>query len=292
MAQLVEASAALTEATAAADPTRPPTPEEDQALLAHTELHRQLDEITARHALLMHAAVLADAEEATGPATHTTIAAAQQATPHNGYRTADEAMANHAAFMARVGAGEDRIALTVGEQRQLTRDALHRLFPQAVGSSGLHLMRAQLIEHSGLGLDAYNRAYRAIGEASCDLEKLSADYCSNTAEPGSRPPVTAQQVDEARTRVQEADDYFADLQLSRRATLRAVAVLDGAAGLEPSCESAATRAARIAGQSRHRALQTAPAAADPRRGSASTDHQTQHTGHLQTRPTGLGIRLP
>lgn len=35
--------------------------------------------------------------------------------PHNGYGTADEAMANHAAFMAQSGAGEDRIAGTVGE---------------------------------------------------------------------------------------------------------------------------------------------------------------------------------
>jgi hypothetical protein len=289
MAQLAAAAAALTEATAAADPTQPPTPQEDQALLTHTELHRRLDELTAQHALLMHAAVLADAEQAAGQATHTAIVAAQQATaPHDGV---GNPMANHAAFMSQVHAAEDRIAHTLGQQRQLTHDALHRLFPQARGSSGLHLLRTQLIEHSGLGIDAYRRAYRAIGEAGRDLEQLQAGYRSNTVEPG-RTPVTAEQVNAAREKAQQADDYFAELQLSRTVTRRAVTVLDGVTGLGPSTDSATSRAANIAAQSRQRALQSTPAAAEPQHSGASTDHQGQHTAHLQTPPAGPGIRMP
>ncbi|MER6473234.1 hypothetical protein [Streptomyces collinus] len=42
-------------------------------------LHRELEELTARHALLMHASVLADAEAAAEPAKHAAVVVAAQA---------------------------------------------------------------------------------------------------------------------------------------------------------------------------------------------------------------------
>ncbi|RNF81161.1 hypothetical protein [Streptomyces botrytidirepellens] len=285
MEQLVRAATALTQSTAAADPNRPPSAQEDQALLAHSRLHGELDELTARHALLMHASVLADAEAAAVPATHEAIVAAAQASEAQAQpTTAAEVTAAQEAFMAQVNAAEGRIAETLDAQRQLTRDALHRIFPQAVTNSALHTVRTQLVEHSGLGLDAYNQAYRAMRETGHALESLVARYRSKTLEFG-RPTVTTEQLEQARTAAQNADSHFADLQHSRPLTLRAVKALDGAAHLDPSpSDSVATRAARLAARLRESALPATPTA--PRTDAAARQAQ-QH--NLQTPQAGPGI---
>lgn len=286
MEQLVQAATALTQSTASADPSRPPSTREDQALRTHSLLHGELDELTAHHALLMHASVLADAEAAAVPASHAAVVAAAQASEaHPRPTTAGELIAGQEAFMAHVNAAEDRIAETLDAQRQLTRDALHRIFPQAVTSSGLHMVRTQLVEHSGLGLDAYNRAYRATRETGRTLEGLEARYNSGTVEFG-RLPVTAEQVDQARAAVKKADTHFADLQRSHPLTLRAARTLDGAARLDPSpSDSLAARAARLTAQFRERTRLTAPV--QPRTDSAAQQtHQHQNLQASQARSGG------
>ena len=289
MANLAHAATRLTEASAAADTEQPAGPQESQATRQHTDRYQELDELNARHALLMHASVMAEAEAAGETAGHDAIAAAQGTEDiRTRPRTTGEMWASHEAFMAQVNAAKDRIAQTLGVQRQLTRDALHRLFPQTVGSRGLHQLRAQLIDHSGLGFAAYNQAWRAIGDTAQTLEYLETRYRSGTVEPG-RPPVTAEQVEQARTTAHDASRDFDDLKRSQPLTLRAVKALDGVAGLDPSStDSIAARAAKITAQSsRRRALPSTAAAAHPRLG-ASTDQQAQHTAHLQTPPNGLG----
>ncbi|KOV92256.1 hypothetical protein [Streptomyces sp. NRRL B-3648] len=145
----------------------------------------------------------------------------------------------------------------------------------------------QLIDHAGLGLAAYNAAWRAIGDTARALESLQAGYRNATADFG-RPTVTAQQVEQARTAAQDAGPYFDDLKRSRPLTPRAVKALDGVAGLEPSpSDSIAHRAARITQQSRRRAQQPQPAASlnDP---AAHPDQQT----HSLQGPQTPGARLP
>lgn len=287
MAHVVDAATALTKARAAADLERPAGVEESRAMRAHTDRHRELEELTAEHALLMHAHVMADAEAAAVAARHDAIVAAAQAseqmpTP----RTSAEILAYHEAFMARVNAAEDRIAHTLGAQRQITRDAMHRLFPQHTGHSGVHHLRTQLIDRAGLGFAAYNAAWNAIGDTARTLESLQAAYRSNTVEFG-RPPVTAQQVEQARTAAEDARPYFDDLKRSRSLTLRALKALDGAAGLEPSSsDSIAQRAARITRQSLKRAQQPEAAA----RGIPSADRHPQ--AHSPQTPPTPGLRLP
>ncbi|MER6434177.1 hypothetical protein ABT272_41865 [Streptomyces sp900105245] len=81
MDRLARATSTLAQATAAADVHEPVSPQQDAALLSHRSLHQELEELTARHALLMHASVLADAEAAAEPAQHAAVvAAAAQAT--------------------------------------------------------------------------------------------------------------------------------------------------------------------------------------------------------------------
>jgi hypothetical protein len=287
MSHLVQAATALTQARAAAEPNQPRSTRESETLHTHNNLHEHLNDLTARHALLMHASVLADAEAAAVPAAHAAIlAAAQTADTMPRPSTAAELAADHKAFMAQVNVAEDRIAQTLGTQRQLTRDALHRIFPQVVDSSSQHRLRTQLVEHSGLGLDAYNGAFRALRDTERTLESLEAGYQGDTVEFG-RPPVDAEQVEAARAAVQRAESRFDDVQTSRPLTLRALKALKGAAGLEPSDpDTVAARAARIAAQSRERTLLTAPAA---RRTDAVAEHEQHHT--LQAPQAGPSTRL-
>ncbi|MER6452774.1 hypothetical protein ABT270_09115 [Streptomyces sp900105245] len=265
MARLARATTVLAEATAAADADQPASPQEDAALLAHRSLHQELDELTARHALLMHASVLADAEAAAEPAEHAAVVAAAQAT--EGQRppsTAAEMAAARDAFMAHVNGVEDRIAATLAEQRRLTREALQRIFPYAVTSTGRHTVRRNLLENSGLSLDAYTQASRAIGESARKLQSVEAAYRSGAVSFG-RPPVSHHDVEQARAALQRAEARFADMRISRPNTVRALKALDGAAHRDPSPpEAPAARAARIAAQSRERSkateLRTDPAA--------------------------------
>lgn len=212
MDSLVHAETTLTEESATAGPERF-AHAESQARRLHTDLHQELDELNARHALLMHTYVLAEAEAAGKTASQHAIITAAQATEtaHGRPRTTEEMHTTHKALMTEVNAAEDRIARTLGEQRQLTRDALHRLFPQTVSSFGLHQLRSQLIDHSGLGLDAYNKAWHAIGATAQNLERLEARYRNGITGP-DRAPVTAKQLEQARTTAQEAEAYFTELQ--------------------------------------------------------------------------------
>ncbi|MGW1506119.1 hypothetical protein ACWCQW_48050 [Streptomyces mirabilis] len=70
---LVQASTthALTrDAAAQAETCKTPSPAEDEAMRTRTRAGQDLHELTARDALLMHADVLADAEDAAGAALH------------------------------------------------------------------------------------------------------------------------------------------------------------------------------------------------------------------------------
>ncbi|MFF9158521.1 hypothetical protein ACF1AB_40570 [Streptomyces sp. NPDC014846] len=288
MDRLARATSALAQATAAADVNQPPSPQEDAALLSHRSLHQELEELTARHALLLHASVLADAEAAAEPAQHAAVVAAAQATearPRPG--TAAEMVAAEDAFMAHVTGVEDRIAETLAEQRRLTVEALQRIFPYAVSSTGRHTVRRNLLENSGLGLDAYQQAYWAIGESARKLESVEAAYRSGAVSFG-RPPVSQDDVEQARAALQRAETRFADLRISRPYTVRAVGALDRAVHHEPP-EARATRAARIAAQSRERSKTTAPAA-PPTHVAAPTAEQVRQTHHSAAQQHQPGVR--
>ncbi|MGP3953483.1 hypothetical protein [Streptomyces sp. 7N604] len=290
MEDLTHATGRLAEVTAHRDLAQPPTSDEraaqDHAASWRNYYQDRLAELDAQHAMLMHASILADAEEAATPATHELIIAASQATERSA-QPGEHPRQTHQAFMAEVEAGERRIADVLAEQRQLTRDALHNLFPKLTGRQGLHTLRTQLIEHSGLGIDAYTRAYDAIGQAGRRLRELEANHQSGYVEFG-RQPVTGEQVEQARADVENAEQRFADLRASRPPTLRAVKVLDGVAGMEPSASgSLAARAARIKTPSRERAVQPPAAATEPLRAD-----DTQHTHHLQQPGTGQIAHLP
>ncbi|MFD8376892.1 hypothetical protein ACFV2Z_40145 [Streptomyces sp. NPDC059688] len=288
MDRLARATAVLAEATAAADADQPASPQEDAALLSRSSLHQELDELTARHALLMHASVLADAEAAAEPAKHAAVVVAAQAT--EGQRRpsmAAEMAAARDAFMAHVNAAEDRIAQTLSEQRRLTREALQRIFPYAVTSRGRHTVRRNLLENSGLGIDAYQQASRAIGENARKLQSVEAAYRSGAVSFG-RPSVSHDDVEQARAALQRAETRFSDLRISRPNTLRALRALDRAVHHEPSgSEAPAARAARIAAQSRERSKTTAPTA--PRTHTATTAaeqvHQAHHSAAQQHQPS-------
>ncbi|MGW1090678.1 hypothetical protein ACWD4L_31325 [Streptomyces sp. NPDC002596] len=155
----------------------------------------------------MHATVLADAAEAAIPAARAAIASASQTTETQGRRrTIADVIAGQEAFMPQVDMAEDRIAQSLIAQRQLTRDALRRLFPHIVGSTGLHVLRNQLIEHSGLGRDACNQAYRRVADGpqrtriaelpgkirdlEHDLPEGSLSECPATVRGADPPPAT------------------------------------------------------------------------------------------------------
>ncbi|MFI0813423.1 hypothetical protein [Streptomyces echinatus] len=286
MDRLVRATSALAEATAAADADQPASPQEDAALLSHSSLHQELEELTARHALLMHASVLADAEAAAERAQHAAVVAAAQGTEaQRRPSTAAEIVAARDDFMAHVNAAEDRIAQALSEQRRLTREALQRIFPYAVTSTGRHTVRRNLLENSGLGLDAYHQAYRAIGEGALKLETVEAAYRSGAVSFG-RPSVSHEDVEQARAALQRAESRFADIRISRPNTLRALRALDRAVHQEPSASDApAARAARIAAQSRERFNATAPAA--QRTHSATEQVRQAHDSSAQRQP---GVR--
>ncbi|WP_331725930.1 hypothetical protein [Streptomyces sp. NBC_00470] len=287
MANLAAAESALTTTQAGADTELPPGPLENQALRWRTDVHQELTELNSRHALLMHASVLADAEKAAEQARQHAIATAARAidVTHDRPVTTGAEPSGHEAFMTQVHAAEHRIARTLETQRLLTRDAMHRLFPQTAHSSSLHDLRARLIDHSGLGIDAEFEASRAVVAAEDRLARLLAPAREGTVDPG-RAPGSEQERAAARETVREAESAFRDLERSRAMTLRAVRVLDGAAGLEPSSsDAAAALGARIAEQSRRRAQRTGPTA--PRHEPAA---QQQRFG-----PQGVqapGARLP
>jgi hypothetical protein len=92
-----------------------------------TYFRQWLQELDARHALLMHATVLADARAAAATAKQQTVIAAstlaQTSAETAPPRTAGEVWAKHEAFMAQVTAAEKRIDQTLEVQRQATRDA-------------------------------------------------------------------------------------------------------------------------------------------------------------------------
>ncbi|MFJ8035993.1 hypothetical protein [Streptomyces sp. NPDC096032] len=289
MDRLARAASALAHATAGADVNQPPSPQRDAALLSHSSLHQELEELTARHALLLHASVLADAEAAAEPAKHAAVVAAQatEARPRPG--TAAEMAAAEDAFMAHVTGVEDRIAETLAEQRRLTREALQRIFPYAVTSTGRHTVRRNLLENSGLSLDAYHHAYRAIGESARKMESVTAAYRSGAVSFG-RPPVSQDDVEQTRAALQRAETRFADLRISRPNTLRALRALDRAVHHEPSGpEAPAARAARIAAQSRERSKTTAPTAPPTHVAAPAAEqvHQAHHSAAQQHQP---GVR--
>ncbi|SEC04850.1 hypothetical protein SAMN05216532_0300 [Streptomyces sp. 2231.1] len=260
--------------------------------MLRTDPVRSTCAFTPTNALLMHAGVLADAEAAAEPAKHAAIVAAAQATePQMQARTAADLKAVQEAFMHHVTRAEEGINHALQEQRCLAREALHRIFPAAITHTGLHQVRTHLIEGSGLGLDAYHQAYREIGRQERRLVELQAAYRSAVVDFG-RPAVTHDDVEQARTAAADARTTFEDLRISRPHTLRALKALSNAARQDyPAPDTPATRAARLAAQSRERARTAAastPAAA-PRTDPAA-QQQARHAGLQSGLREGPGLR--
>ncbi|MFI8194513.1 hypothetical protein ACIF8T_38350 [Streptomyces sp. NPDC085946] len=248
---------------------------EDRALGGRRYIRDRLDDLAVRHALLLHAAVLHDAEQAAMTAKHRAVLTTSTATlpPADTPRTTGESLAEHDAFMAHLTAAENRIDQVLQTQRQMTRDALHRLFPRSGHALGMHELRTRLLDRSRLGLDDHTRAHQQICTTARDLQA----YFRRGHTQFGQLTVTEQDLSQARDRHHYAEQYFGDLQESRRGTLLALKALDTVAGLEPTPPgTAAERAARIAAQSRQRARQgpaEEPRTADP------AEMQRQHTQH-------------
>ncbi|MFE9291947.1 hypothetical protein [Streptomyces olivaceus] len=306
--QAAEAAAVWNDDRRPADPVQAgaphhPSPLQHQAQAArraedHARDNRRFfqDRLTgldASHALMMHAAVLHDSEQAAATARHRAVVDAAEATlpPASAPRTASDYQAEHDNFMAHVTAAEEGIDHVLAAQRQTTRDALQRLFPRSGHAQGMYTLRTRLIDRSRLGLDDYHRAHQQIGNTWRALQDLEADFTSRHT-PFGRPPVTEDDITRARDRHRYAEQYFADLQESRRTTLTALKALDTVTDLAPTPPGSATaRAARITQQSRERA-QTAQALATPlpnRSGTTSgpaggnglSQRQDQSHGHQE-----------
>ncbi|MFD4243635.1 hypothetical protein ACFWP3_18865 [Streptomyces sp. NPDC058525] len=269
---------------------RPRDPDEAAALQTRDYFVGQLERMNAHHSVLMHGAVLAEAEAAAEQARHQAVVAAAQATlPRTPRTTVAETEADHEAFMAHVTTAEARVDQALGEQRQHARDALHRHFPKAGGSYGMHV-RTRLLDRSGLGLDAYNRAYQAMGQTGRRLDQLERRMAGGAVEFGQE-RVTPEQVAEAAKRHSDAKQHFEDLGVSLPATLAALNALDRARELPPSGPAGtAARSAQITAQSRERTLQ---AHTPPGPGSAA--HTTQQprpdqSGHLPQNAPRPGMR--
>ncbi|MER6279685.1 hypothetical protein ABT202_25910 [Streptomyces sp900105245] len=130
MDRLICATTVLAEATAAADVHQPFSPQQDAALLSRGSLHQNLEELTARHALLMHAGVLADAEAAAEPAKHAAVVAAAQATEVE-RQPVDGAVHHRPSGSEAPAARAARIAAQSRERTAATAPAAPRTQPAA-----------------------------------------------------------------------------------------------------------------------------------------------------------------
>ncbi|MGW1506118.1 hypothetical protein ACWCQW_48045 [Streptomyces mirabilis] len=165
----------------------------------------------------------------------------------------------------------------------MTCEALHRIFPSAATRNGMHAVRRNLLEYSGLGADDLSRAHELVGSRGRTWEHLNAAYRSNVVEFG-RPPVTHEQVEAAHAAFQWAHTAFDDLRISRPRTQRALNALNRAATPDAPAASRRARAAQIAEQSRQRSRHTAPAT--PPRTPAETQPQQAHP-EAQQRQSGM-----
>ncbi|MGW1987788.1 hypothetical protein ACWCPJ_35950 [Streptomyces collinus] len=111
---------------------------------------------------------------------------------------------------------------------------------------------------------------------------MEAAYRSGAVSIG-RPPVSHEDVEQARAALQRAETRFADLGVSRPNTLRALKALDAAVRDPSPSDAPAARAARIAAQSRERAA--APAA--PRTSPAADQVHQAHNPSPQHHQSGL-----
>ncbi|MGW9029017.1 hypothetical protein ACWGQ5_33780 [Streptomyces sp. NPDC055722] len=247
-----------------------------------------LEELNARHAVLMHGSILADAEAAATTAKQQAVIAFSEATEAAAPRTVGERLAMEEAFVARVDAAEEGIDQVLGIQRQLTRDARQRLYPQTAGSWSVRDLRTLLVDRGPIGQQGYTEAYEAVGAAARALSSLEERLGSGYVDFGS-PAVTKEQVEQARQKHERAEQYFADVSISRPVTLRALKAVDSVAGLRPTRGGGVLGyAAQIAADSRNR---TAQPVKTPERGADhATAQQLQQAHHLQLHQPGSGIR--
>ncbi|RNG38006.1 hypothetical protein [Streptomyces botrytidirepellens] len=278
MEQLVQMSVTLTEVTSKHG--QPPPYFQHW----HTACQKHLNELNSRHALLMHATVLAEAEVAADAAKQMAarIATEPPLLPDPGGRPRT-AEAIQEAYMEEVNAVDQAL----NEQRQLTRDAMHHLFPHAVGTSGLHLLREKLIHNSGLDSGTYERALQAVGDAQRELGARQSRLNSGYRESGSV-PMTTEHVEHARTEFHNVKRRHDDLLVSLLVGTRAMKALERVVDLPPSKpDGIAARTARIAAQICQRSR--APAAIAPRADALATEQQYRHAQHSATPHIGPSI---
>ncbi|MGI5133806.1 hypothetical protein [Streptomyces sp. CA-106110] len=255
---------------------------------------QRLEELNCRHAVLMHASILADAEAAATTAKRQAVIAASDAFETTGEtapqpRTAGERIALEEGFMARVTAAEEGIDQVLDVQRQWTSDARHRLYPQTAGTWTMRNLRTLLVDNGPIGERGTEEAYQAARRAERTLRDREERLNSGYVDFGS-PAVTKEQVDQARKELQRTQQYLQDIMSSSPLTLRALKALDSVAGLRPSQSAngiagVAERAAQVAADSRSR---TRSADAEPRSAGAATQ-QLQHALYAPQQP-GSGIR--
>ncbi|WP_330342657.1 hypothetical protein [Streptomyces sp. NBC_00557] len=254
--------------------------------------HR-LEDLDARHAVLWHGLALVDAQHAAQRARHVGAVAAAQATLSPADQpppTMQQVLAEHDAFNAydtQLQTVREHIDHILAEQRQATRDALHRLLPRTVGRRAMARLRTQLVDNSPLGRNAELKAIRALFAANAEFETLQARFTNGTPQPG-RPPVTENEVHEAQGRLRQAERELAELRSARLDTLRALDALDSVADLTPTpATGSAARATQITAESRARTHSRTHAAGRPRHDDRTAEQHPLPHGQAPPRGTGL-----
>ncbi|MFG3207357.1 hypothetical protein [Streptomyces sp. NPDC048192] len=316
MEELVRAEARLLQARTAAQPGHGPVPAgaepgdalsrvrqirhrrraqglEADARGAREYARHRLEDLDARHAVLWHGLALVDAQHAAQRARHVGAVAAAQATlsPADQLPTTTEGvLAEHDAFEAfdtQLQAVRERIDHVLAEQRQSTRDALHRLLPRTVGRRAMTRLRTQLVDNSGLSRNAELKVIRALFAAKAEFENLQARFTNGTPQHG-RPPLAEEEVLKAQRRLKQAERELAQLRSSRLDTLRALDALDSVADLTPTpATGSAARAIHITAASRARTRLHTTAAGRPRHDDRTAEEHRLPHGQAPQRGTGL-----
>jgi len=262
----------------AADPAH--REEQRHAQIGQSRCQSRLDHLTRQHALLQHCAALADAEDAAKPAQLRVIVAASDAVLGDPPR--HDSFDSNRDILSRVEDGERQIADILGQQRRITRDALHDLLPQ-YEHPGRYLPRAEMIDQAGMGYHAADHARTAIDLTRARHHELEASRSRKHTGWGGPPRAAEEEVEKARERVLRAEQHLEDLIVSGARTRRAIHALDAVTGLEPTSSGGlADPAARIEMQSRARAEQgPADAAGRQHRRAAPQADQRAHQPRQQ-----------
>ncbi|MGW6144407.1 hypothetical protein [Streptomyces sp. NPDC055140] len=226
----------------------------DHEGLRSQEQHAEQDiqELNAHHALLLHASLLADAEAAAEQARRNAIVSLHEEFEHQlgGWNPQRQD-----SYMARLRAVEDEIGQVLLQQRQLTRDALHRLSPLTKSRRGLDSLRGSVLLRAGLDQPSYDNAWAEQARRAQEFDRTQMQQLAQKRGEvrGIKRRVTPSDVETARAQADQARTRCDALRSSSAPTHRALAVLSGVVSLSVTgTDQAVELAARITQSRTHR----------------------------------------